>query len=166
LNTPFKPILSHFSYFGPCLLIALQLVWTSNRSARPVRAVQIAILGFLPLLVVGSESRQWIAILPFLVAYVAQSGVSDKTTKLILYFSLLMATPLFWLAKSIASAFAAGLPMSDPLWQLYFGRQGPWMSHSTYLITAIACLIFTAAWWLTRPTTPKSADYVGSDLPD
>lgn len=166
LNTPFKPILSHFSYFGPCLLIALQLVWTSNRSARTVRAVQIAILGFLPLLVVGSESRQWIAILPFLVAYVAQSGVSDKTTKLILYFSLLMATPLFWLAKSIASAFASGLPMSDPLWQLYFGRQGPWMSHSTYLITAIACMIFMAAWWLTRPTTPKSADYVGSDLPD
>lgn len=166
LNTPLKPILSHFIYFGPCFLIALQLVCTSNRSKLSARPVQIAILGFLPLLFVGSESRQWIAILPFLVAYVAQSNTSEKTTRLILYTSLLMATPLFWLANSIYKAFVTSLPMSDPLWQLYFGRQGPWMSNSTYLISAAALCIFAIAWWYTRSSIEKRTVKAGSNLPD
>jgi hypothetical protein len=161
LNTPFKPILSHFIYFGPCFLVALQLVCASNRCTPSVRPVQIAILGFLPLLLVGSESRQWIAILPFLVAYVAQSNVSDKAAKLILYFSISMALPLFWLATCTSKAFALGLPMVDPLWQLYFGRQGPWMSHSTYLIGAATVFFFVTLCWLTRSTAAKPRAQIG-----
>lgn len=166
LNTPLKPILAHFIYFGPCFIIALQLLCASNRVTPQARPIQIALLGFLPVLLVGSESRQWIAILPFIVAFVAQSNISEKRRKLLLYYSLFMAAPLFWLAESVSKAWSLGLPTSDPLWQLYFGRNGPWMSQTTYLVSALALFGFVAAWWLTRSSIRRSSPKAGQSLSD
>lgn len=156
LNAPFKPLLSHFVYFGPCFIIALQLLFLSTPSARHLRSVKIAILGFLPLLAIGSESRQWVAILPFLVAYIAQFDFSEKRRQLMLYCSVLLLIPLFWLATAVTKANSMQLPTTDPLWQLYFGRYGPWMSQTTFLISTMALLVFIVAWVLTRPSRTKT----------
>ncbi|MFJ2326641.1 hypothetical protein [Pseudomonas sp. NPDC087690] len=156
LNAPFKPILAHFIYFGPCFVIALQLLFRSNKSTSSARHLQIALLGFLPLLLVGSESRQWIAILPFLVAFVAQADISEKHQKLMIGCSVILAAPLFWLTESVAKAVSSHLPMTDPSWQFYFGRQGPWMSQGSYLASAIALFIFMTAWRITRSPSVKT----------
>jgi hypothetical protein len=158
LNTPFKPIIAHFVYFGPCFIIVLRLLCLPDQPSVSRRPLQIAVMGFLPLLLVGSESRQWIAILPFLVAYVAQSDLSDRQQRLLLFASIILATPLFWLAKSVAQAFFADMPMTDPLWQFYFGRHGPWMSHDTYLIATLALSAFVTAWWFTRSPAVKTSE--------
>jgi hypothetical protein len=155
LNAPFKPLLSHFVYFGPCFIIALQLLFLSASSAWHLQPVKIAILGFLPLLVIGSESRQWVAILPFLIAYVAQFDFSKNRRRLMLLGSVLLSVPLFWLGTAVTTANSMQLPTTAPLWQLYFGRYGPWMSQTTYLISAIALLVFVVAWVLTRTPSAK-----------
>ena len=125
-------------------------------SARLHYPVKTAILGFLPILAIGSETRQWVALLPFLAAFVAQSGITSKMRKLMLVFSVLLALPLFWLAGSVEKAVALKLPMTEPLWQLYFGRHGPWMSYTTYLISGALMLVFLTSWFLAKDkVTPK-----------
>ncbi|WP_460145100.1 hypothetical protein [Pseudomonas sp. S2_A02] len=150
LNAPLKPLISHFVYFGPLFIVALALLFRSTDSKRLHYPVKIAILGFLPILAIGSETRQWVAILPFLVAFIAQYGIKSRIRKLILGFSVLLAAPLFWLPGSVERAFALKLPMTEPLWQLYFGRHGPWMSYTTYLISGALMLVFIAFWMLAK----------------
>ena len=156
INSPFKPLISHFIYFGPLFIAALVLLFRPTDSTRLHYPVKIAILGFLPILAIGSETRQWVALLPFLAAFVAQSGITSKMRKLILVFSVLLALPLFWLAGSVEKAVSLKLPMTEPLWQLYFGRHGPWMSYTTYLISGALMLVFFTSWLLAKDkTAPK-----------
>lgn len=150
INSPLKPLISHFIYYGPLFITALVLLFRSTDSTRLHYPVKIAILGFLPILAIGSETRQWIALLPFLAAFVAQSSITSKVRKLILVFSVLLALPLFWLAGSVEKAVALKLSMTEPLWQLYFGRHGPWMSYTTYLVNSALMLVFFTSWLLAK----------------
>lgn len=150
LNTPFKPLLAHFMYFGPIFIVALVLLFNHSAARERVDPVAVVTLGFLPILLIGSESRQWAALLPFLAAYVAKRGVSTYIRMLMIAYSVLLTAPLLWLADSSFKAYTTQLPMVDPHWQIYFGRQGPWMSFQTYKIAALLVTVFIGLWLLVR----------------
>ncbi|MBE0588728.1 MAG: hypothetical protein IH617_11870, partial [Hydrogenophaga sp.] len=76
LAAPAKPLVAHFLYFGPVFLLAIASVvrWAnaaSEKSETPLYGLAVVIIAFLPLLLLGSESRQWIALFPLCVAWLA-----------------------------------------------------------------------------------------------
>lgn len=159
LNAPIKPLVAHFVFFGPVFIGSLFLLLSTQNSTDITYAVKAILLAFLPILAIGSESRQWISVLPLFFAFVAQSNISKAKTRLIFWFSIFLIIPLFWLENSVADAFATDLPMSDLKWQFYFGRQGPWISQSVYTGALLAMLCFASLWaWSTAGSTKKAID--------
>jgi hypothetical protein len=156
LNAPLKSLAAHFVFFGPVFIASLFLLLRTRESNDTTYAVKAILLGFLPILALGSESRQWISVLPLFFAFLAKANVGEAKTKLLLWFSLLMATPLFWLANSVADASTLGLQMSDLKWQFYFGRQGPWMSQPVYMGALAIMLIFTGLWFWSNVQSGKN----------
>jgi hypothetical protein len=155
LNAPLKSLVAHFVFFGPVFIASLFLLSRTQNSHDIGYAVKAILLSFLPILAIGSESRQWISVLPLFFAFVAQANVGETKTRLLLWFSVLMATPLFWLANSVSDASTSGLPMSDLKWQFYFGRQGPWMSQPVYMGALAIMLVFISLWFWPTPKSRK-----------
>lgn len=107
----------------------------------------VALLTFLPILIQGSESRQWLAALPISVALVAMHQRSLRILLLLLFWSLILCVPVFFLTESILTALNNGSQGLDSEgWQVYFGRQGPWMSQRTYVIGLVAMLLFSISY--------------------
>ncbi|VEF12179.1 Uncharacterised protein [Pseudomonas fluorescens] len=157
LNAPLKPLAAHFVFFGPVFVATLFLLFKAQQPTNTTYAIKAILLAFMPIFAIGSESRQWISVLPLFFAFAAQSNISDVRTRLLLWFSALMALPLFWLANSVADASSSGLPMSDLKWQLYFGRQGPWMSQPVYLSSLAIMFVFVTLWFWPTVKSDKKA---------
>lgn len=146
LAAPFKPLVAHFISFGPVILLAIAacLEWTvGNRRPIPV-ALLVVFLAFLPLLSFGSESRQWIGVLPIALVIFAVADYAWRTRVWCLVVSALVLAPAFWLKPNISIATSTGLGFQTFQWQFYFGRQGPWMSLTTYQVGLITLLAFVS----------------------
>lgn len=150
LSAPFKPLVAHFLYFGPILPIAIASVlrWSiaaPDKKNESHLGLAVVILVFLPFLLIGSESRQWAAVFPICVAWVA---VRLRTERLLLPFALMtviMLAPVAGLKPTLAQAVVSQLPFTGPDWQAYFGRQGPWMSREYYLYGLLTLCLFVLA---------------------
>ncbi|MEO6678674.1 MAG: hypothetical protein ABIO21_15020, partial [Pseudomonas sp.] len=114
-----------------------------NQRSIPV-GILVVFLAFLPLLAFGSESRQWIGVLPVALVIFAVADYTWRTRVWCLVVSALVLAPAFWLKPYIAIAAGTGLGFQTFQWQFYFGRQGPWMSLTTYQVGMITLLAFVA----------------------
>jgi hypothetical protein len=152
LAAPAKPLIAHFFYFGPVFLAALASVvcWAHAPYEPPESTydgLAVVIIAFLPLLLLGSESRQWISLFPLCVAWLAIRWRSAQRLMPFLLMAVALLTPAVFLKSILTQAVASGLPFSDKDWQLYFGRQGPWMSHDTYLVGVGIFSAFVLVWY-------------------
>ncbi len=144
LAAPLKPLVSHFVNYGPVIILSILSILTSvfrNKTSIP-NALLVALIAFLPFLVLGSESRQWIGIFPIAVAVFALANYSRWQRICCLVFSLIILLPAFWLKDCLIIAVQSQLGLQSPQWQLYFGRMGPWMSVETYEAGLLVLIIF------------------------
>lgn len=154
LAAPFKPLVAHFTSFGPVIVMAMIgiIAWTLGRTPAMPKALLICMLGFMPLLIVGSESRQWIGILPVAGLVAALSPFSLTQRMIGLFFAIVLALPSLWLKEQSYNALSNGMSFQSEPWQYYFGRQGPWMSVQVYALGAmllgVYSVMMTAAWCL------------------
>lgn len=150
LAAPFKPLVAHFLYFGPILLLAIASVlrWSiaaPEPKAEPYLGLAVVILVFLPFLLIGSESRQWVAVFPVCVAWVAVRLRSERSLLPLALMAAIMLVPVAYLKPTLAQAVISQLPFTGPDWQAYFGRQGPWMSKEYYLKGLLSLCLFVLA---------------------
>lgn len=151
LAAPAKPLVAHFWHFGPVfpLAIASVVFWThtaSESADKPYLGLAVVIIAFLPLLLLGSESRQWIALFPLCVAWLAMQLRRERRLLPFALMALVVLAPVAVLKSTLARAVASGLPFTHTDWQLYFGRHGPWMSNDTYLVSLALFAFFVLAW--------------------
>lgn len=147
---PGKTLISHFSYFGPIFLIALIFSFEINSIFSKKHPQIFIFITFLsPLIILGSESRQWIWIFPFAVLAVALSTVSLKKLILMLLFAIALCLPIFVIGSDVTAAAAAGGEFGAAGWQIYFGRQGPWMSLRSYIIFIFLVVVFFGLYSIT-----------------
>jgi len=106
------------------------------------RALIVVLAAYLPFLLFGSESRQWIGVLPVSAAIFAMSGFSLGLRIWSVIYAALLITPLMFLQSNNAQALAQGLSYQSGEWQYYFGRQGPWMSVAIYEAVLIVLCIY------------------------
>lgn len=148
-SAPLKPFVAHFLYFGPIFTVAMLSCLFYERAFKELRSFPLflIVLAYVPILLMGSESRQWIAVFPVVVALIGMNQFNLRVLGLYFLFSLALCVPAFFLREGMAAA------ISDPLqsfssegWQLYFGRQGPWMSQRTYVIGLVSMLVFLMAY--------------------
>ncbi|MDZ4295151.1 MAG: hypothetical protein U1C47_24905 [Hydrogenophaga sp.] len=137
LAAPFKPLVAHFLFFGPIVPIAIALVlqWsvsTPESKLEPHLGLAVVVLAFLPFLLMGSESRQWIAVFPVCVAWLAVRLRSAWRLLPFMLMTVVMLVPVATLKPTLMQAVVSQLPISHPDWQAYFGRIGPWMSRDSY----------------------------------
>lgn len=141
-GAPLKAWVSHFLYFGFCVLIvAMYCVrWSFNGDRKVPVGLLVIFLLFSPLLSFGSESRQWIGIFPVAIVMYALMETNHRQQvflALVAVFSLFTAYGLRD-ASQAAVDHALGLQSSE--WQYYFGRQGPWMSVESYTSGVVALI--------------------------
>ena len=144
LAAPLKPLVSHFVNYGPVIILSILSILRSvfrNKTSIP-KALLVTLIVFLPFLLFGSESRQWIGIFPIAVAVFALANYSRWQRICCLVFSLIVLFPAFWLKDGLSKAVESQLSFQSPQWQLYFGRMGPWMSVETYEIGLLGLIIF------------------------
>ncbi len=143
-SLPFGPFLAHSLYYGPVFLVALALLFTrKNLPKRRAFPLFCVVSLFMPLLILGSESRQWLGVFPIIVACVALADLPVSIHRLTFIASVILCLPLFFLpnARNVAS---------EGVGQIYFGRQGPWMSTEVYLIGLAFLLLYGSAAYLMR----------------
>jgi hypothetical protein len=143
LSAPFKPLVAHFLYFGPVLPLAIASVlrWSiaaPNSRREPHMGLAVVILAFLPFLLIGSESRQWVAVFPVCVAWLTVRLRSEWRLLPFAIMGLVLLVPAAFLKPTLTQAVIAQLPFTGPDWQAYFGRQGPWMSREYYFNGIVA----------------------------
>ncbi|WP_207238344.1 hypothetical protein [Pseudomonas sp. FW305-96] len=152
LAAPFKPLVAHFLSFGPVIIIAMAgcIAWGLGKYRYLPKALLASLVCFLPLMLVGSESRQWVGALPVAIVVAAIMPLSLLQRLCCLAFALLLALPSLWLTPALGRALGQGASFQSSDWQLYFGRNGPWMSIETYelgaFMLAAFCLTLTACW--------------------
>ena len=137
LAAPFKPLVAHFLYFGPVLPLAIAsvLLWsiaTPESTLEPHLGLAVVILAFFPFLLMGSESRQWTAVFPVCVAWLAVRLRSEWRLLPFALMTVLMLVPVAALEPTLARAVVSQLSLTHPDWQVFLGRIGPWMSRENY----------------------------------
>ncbi|PIF93503.1 hypothetical protein CLU86_4463 [Acidovorax sp. 62] len=148
MAAPLKPMVSHFLHFGPIIIVAVMSCFCARSflitdSSLPLF---VAFSAYIPILILGSESRQWMPVFPLAVAFVAMNEFRLKNLSLILLFSVALCLPVFILREEVMFSVGNRLDYMSQGWQLYFGRQGPWISHRSYLIGLILMLSFLWAY--------------------
>lgn len=144
MAAPFKPLVAHFLFFGPIMMMAFAAFagWAIGRQPAPPRALLVCLLGFMPLLVLGSESRQWIGVLPVAALVAALGNFSLLQRKIGLIVTVAMIIPAFWLHENIETAVTTQLGYQTSAWQFHFGRQGPWMSFEVYKLGFLLLVLY------------------------
>lgn len=152
-SAPMKPFVAHFIYFGPIFFLAVAFClnhknYFINPGSLPLFVIMLV---YLPLLLTGSESRQWIAVFPVMVALVSLSQYGSRSLLILVLFSVFLCMPAFHLREGVMVPFREGLKdLGGGGWQWYFGRHGPWMSQKTYTMGLVYIFVFYVVHLLSR----------------
>lgn len=144
LAAPFKPLVAHFLSFGPIIFMAISgaFAWSRGGAAGLPKAPLVCLLGFMPPLIMGSESRQWVGILPVAVVIAAMSTFTFSQRWCALFFAIVLALPSLWLKDATHLAVSTTMSFQSNDWQYYFGRQGPWMSVEVYRLGVAVLVLY------------------------
>lgn len=148
MAAPAKPLVAHAVQFGPAFVLVLlygcgPARWVaSSRAFTPL----VALVAFLPLLVLGSESRQWVCFFPLMPALVALN--SQGTRALV----LLNAYGVAFIAVVLSLSRAGDIHQVGSMLWAYLVYSGPWMPQRVYLLAlaATAACLAAGAWVLAR----------------
>jgi hypothetical protein len=146
LQTPGTQIASLFSYFGPLGLLgaaALTLIILKPSLLKQLNATALIGAFFFLFLSIGTETRQFVAVLPILL-FVCILVFKDNIA--ICFISMLFTIFLVFIGWPIADNIALGITTEDDFrdfrWQAYFGRMGPWMSPESILLFFSTIIIY------------------------
>lgn len=164
LAAPAKPISAQFLLFGPTVPLALYtaILWiggSKNHDATKSLGLVTVILAYLPFLLLGTESRQWIGVFPVCVAWLVTHQSKLRFWIILVTSTIILLLPTALLQKNIQSAIDNTHAFSHWTWQFYFSRQGPWMSKDVYalsipiMIGLIAALIIASKFKNSKPET-------------
>ncbi|MFT4193638.1 hypothetical protein [Ottowia sp.] len=145
---PAKPLVAHVVYFGPVFLVGLGLCLRPGRAGLAPRSFPLGAVATaaLPILLMGSESRQWLYFFPVIVTLVALNERSSARWRLLLGVSIALCLPSVTLGSAlIARATERGEPGLG--WWWYLAHHGPWMSAGAYLAGAVFAAVFAAAYY-------------------
>lgn len=141
LAKPGIAILSNTVYFGPVVLIAMYLWKHIAGLARDFGvAITIIVIEGVTQLLLDSESRRSLVVLPIIVAFTAVA-LDKRRLPRSFDLGILVLSVLFsecWLLINQFPGRSAE-PMDFPL-QLFMGHFGPWMSFPSYIAYATACI--------------------------
>ena len=138
-----------FAYFGPIGIIGLMVtgLLSTDRRTPTLLNGPLVIGGFFgAFLIIGNESRQFVAALPVLAVLAMvyfEGGIAVAMTSLL--FSIALIPIGYPIAGNIEQALATQADFLDPTWQAYFGRQGPWMSNNSIVVFLSLCFLFILA---------------------
>lgn len=130
LSAPFKTWVAHTAYFGPVVLLVYYHVALRRTGLPP--ALLLCLIGFMPLLALGSESRQWVAVLPVMILALGFLPLSMLSRVVLLLVSGMTFWGIWNLNADVTKAVATHVGLQHPLWNNYLGRVGPWMSMDVY----------------------------------
>ncbi len=158
-GAPLKPWISHFLYFGFCvLLVAVYCVrWSFNGDRNVPISLLVIFTLFSPLLSFGSESRQWIGIFPVAIVIYALMEINWRQQVFMAILAVLSLFTLFGLREASQTAVEHTLGLQSSEWQYYFGRQGPWMSVESYESGVVALIIVIVIYLYLGATGNKKA---------
>lgn len=155
LSAPAKPLIAHFLYFGPVFLAAMMVGFTVifracqdgsifmvDARKKKLFILSVVFSAFFPILLLGSESRQWIYTFPVAVTIVASFEKRLRILVLFLICALTLIQPMFGLREAVLTAWSGGFSFETAEWQYYFSRQGPWMSIHSYIFGLYLANIF------------------------
>ena len=128
----------HVVYFGPIIAVAALFWHRLARTANDFGPGAVLVLGVTLAFAAGSQSRQWIHLVPFLVAVTIAATEPVWTPRRALCFAALaLAWSKLWLT--------IGYDRHATWWQFpeqrYFMHQGPWASDAMYLVHLVAALV-------------------------
>ncbi|NWC55594.1 hypothetical protein HX835_00765 [Pseudomonas veronii] len=148
-GAPLKPWISHFLYFGFCVLIVAMycIRWSFNGDRTVPIGLLVIFMLFSPLLSFGSESRQWIGIFPVAIVIYALMEIKWRQQVFLAIVAVLSLFTLYGLRDASQAAVEQTLGLQSSEWQYYFGRQGPWMSVESYE-SGVVALIMVAITYL------------------
>lgn len=149
IDNPLAPLVAHLNYIGPTLLLILLCYKTfvNHLIALGDSAVFYFCLSVI-LLILGSETRQFIHMFPFLVIVLMQTinNRNYSTAQIISVVILSLVMSKCWLqinSEGIFSKYDYG-HFPD---QLYFMNQGPFCSDLGYLINVASALFSVLCLW-------------------
>lgn len=130
LAAPGKPLVAHLVFFGPVFVVALMLCLSKRAATLGASGfpLLVTISAMLPVLVLGSESRQWIGFFPLLVAFAVLHDRSPRTTGLLVVWSLVFTMGMFGLSRT------GDVDQPGSMLWAYVVYQGPWMPNGVYAV--------------------------------
>lgn len=149
VGAPFKPWVGHFLYFGLVVpLVAAQCIrWCFRESTNIPTGLLFIVISFIPFLSFGSESRQWIGVLPACIVIYALTENTKLQQVFLALASLASLFTVYGIHTNTAVAVQSQLGFQSSEWQYYFGRHGPWMSVDVYKVGLIALVAVAGAYF-------------------
>lgn len=162
-SAPLKAWVAHFLYFGFIVpLVAAHCIRWSLRAAISIPfGLLFIFIAFFPFLNFGSESRQWIGVLPVCIVIYALIENTLKQQVFLVFASAVSLFTIHGIRAGSLKAMEHRLGIQSAEWQYYFGRQGPWMSVDVYEVSLMALIAVAALYlWLGAADTKAVAEPV------
>ncbi len=149
LDFPFSWMLAHLTYFGPAILVLI--LWGRTLFQQLFQQTDgIILFAFISLLLMmGSESRQFIYCWPFWVSMTLPlfSSIKLSMPQAIAFAVLCLIQSKCWFPINVEGNFADYDYAHFPE-QRYFMNHGPFMSDTSYGINTLIALVTTFFVWL------------------
>jgi len=160
LSAPAKSIVAHFLYFGPVFPIVYYAICKRGEIKIPV-AIKTVLIAFMLPMIFGSESRQWLVVLPLIIVAAMYRPWGPAKSLIVSLFTAITLLPMLILKFSIHEAVRLGDGLQDSNWQNYFIYQGPWMNTSAYKIAFALLILFSITYYfasyIDRQSTERSS---------
>jgi hypothetical protein len=165
LRGPLWGLVHHVVYFGPIVLIAVLSWRRAGALAARWGPAATASLALTLVFAAGSESRQWINLVPFLVTITIAVTEERWTARRTIAFS---AVALVWSKLWFPIGYDTPSNWLEFPNQRYFMNLGPWASDRMYLVHLVAAVASLLVMYLViRPPrrAPPSSRASSSSFP-
>lgn len=149
IDNPFAPLVAHITYIGPALVLIIFFFKTFiNHIIALGDSAVVYFCLILLLLILGSETRQFIHVFPFLVIVLMQTVNTRNYSpfQVISFVVLSLVMSKCWLPINVEDIFSKYDYGNFPD-QYYFMNQGPFCSDLGYLINVVSILFSIICLW-------------------
>jgi hypothetical protein len=149
IDNPLVFLIAHIIYLGPLLLLVLFLYKPFLRIVSSFGDSALAYFLIIILLSIGSETRQFIHVYPFIVVImmVTIDQMDITVPKAVAFVVLSLIVSKYWLSINEPGIYTQYIYDKFPE-QRYFMNHGPFMSDASYLINLFVVIGEGALIWL------------------
>ena len=138
LRGPLWNLVHHVVYYGPIVIVAIAAWRRLAETADAWGPGAVLVLAMVVAFAIGSESRQWLHLFPFVVATAITATASWWTPRrTIVFAALCLVWSKLWWPMRYDTALD---PFAWPNLR-YYMQQGPWASTTTFAIHAAAVAV-------------------------